>query len=232
MTVFCYKKIDPVMRLGQRIKKTREERGLDFATVSKLTMIPVKYLEALENGKYSKLPKARAHRLAYIRELTKIFQLPTAELIEQFENESGFADTPLTHPKRAVRMFPFASISIFIRNISAFAMVFLFAGYLVWQVRGILEPPRLAIFSPSEGYIANSPHTIIEGETEKESRLTVNGQDVMVNEEGKFSAQIDLSAGVNTIQISATKKHGKTTTITRHIVVKLPTNREPVSLNN
>jgi cytoskeletal protein RodZ len=232
MTVFCYKKLDKAMRLGDRFKKIREDRGLDLVSMSKLTRIPIKYLTALEDGHYSRLPKAKAHRLAYVREIAKTFQLSIAECLEKFENEFGLADTDRDHPSKGIQLFPFASISIFIRNIAAISLVFVFAGYLTWQVRGILQPPHLAIFSPTEGFVALSPRTTIEGKTEKESKLTINGADVMVNEQGVFSADIDLSPGVNTIQISATKKHGKTTTITRHVVVKLPANREPLTLKN
>jgi cytoskeletal protein RodZ len=231
MTVFCYKKLDKAMRLGDKFKKIREDRGIDLASLSKTTRIPIKYLEAIENGFYPKLPKAKAHRIAYIREIAKFFQLPAMECVEKFENEFGLADTPLEHPTQGVRLFPFASISIFIRNLAAISLVFVFAGYLAWQVRGILQPPHLAIYSPNEGFVATTPRTTIEGETEKESHLTINGADVMVSEQGKFTADIDLSPGVNTIQVSATKKHGKTTTITRHIVVKLPANRDPLTLN-
>jgi cytoskeletal protein RodZ len=232
MTIFCFKKITPTIRLGDKLKTIREERGLDLISVSKLTRIPQKYLEALENGQYTLLPKAKAHRLAYVREIAKIFQLSPADSMEQFENEFGLTGADLSHPHRGVKLFPFASISIFVRNFAAFAMVIVFAGYLIWQVRGILQPPQLAIFAPIEGFVETSAHTVIEGETEPESRLTINGADVMVSEEGKFSAQIDLGAGVNTIQISATKKHGKTTTVTRHIVVKLPASHEPLTLKN
>jgi hypothetical protein len=42
----------------------------------------------------------------------------------------------------------------------------------------------------------------------------------MVNEQGHFETKVDLTTGLNTITILATKKHGKTTAITRHIVVK------------
>ncbi len=218
------------MRLSDQIKTAREERSLDLPSISKLTRIPEKYLEALESGNYDLLPKAKSHRVAYVRELAKIYQLSPTKCLEQFDNEFGCADTHTGHPLRGINLFPFASISIFVRNIAAFSLVLIFSGYLIWQVRGILQPPNLAIYSPSEGYVVNGSHTFIEGQTERETKLTVNGAEVMVTEEGKFSTQIDLKAGVNTIQVSATKKHGKTTTITRHIVVKLPASRDPLTL--
>lgn len=230
MTIFCIKKMKSAMRLAEKLKKTREEQGLDLQALFKCTRIPVKYLEAIEAGEFCKLPKAKAHRIAYIKEISKTLNLDSNECIDQLEKESGLDDSPFLHPHQSIRLFPFASISIFFRNATLVAMVFFFAGYLVWQVKGILEPPYLAVFSPTEGFVVSKPRTTIEGETEKESKLTVNGQEVMVSEEGKFSTEIDLSSGVNTIEIAATKKHGKTTSITRHIVVKLSPTADPVSL--
>jgi len=209
------------MRLGEKFKKASEEKNLDKKTLLQLTHIPEKYLTAIEEGTYDILPKAKSHRLAYIRSLAKALEIPSDECIVQFEKEAGLDNADLAHPLRSIKLFPFASISIFFRNLLVIALVILFSGYLVWQVRGILQPPYLAVFTPAEGNLVFSPRTTIQGETEKESRLTVNGQEIMVNEQGKFSTDIDLSGGVNTIQISATKKHGKTTTIVRHVVVRL-----------
>jgi hypothetical protein len=42
----------------------------------------------------------------------------------------------------------------------------------------------------------------------------------MVGNDGHFSGQVDLSEGINTINIVASKKHGKTTAITRNIIVQ------------
>lgn len=210
------------MRLGERFQKAREEKNLDRKGLIRLTQIPEKYLSAIEEGAFNTLPKAKAHRLAYIRSIAKALEIPIDECVVQFEKEAGLDNADLAHPLRSIKLFPFSTISIFIRNLTVTALVFMFAGYLVWQVRGVLQPPRLVIYAPTEGNVVTIPRTTILGETEKETHLTVNGQDIMVSEQGKFSADIDLSGGVNTIQISATKKHGKTTTIVRHVVVKLP----------
>lgn len=210
------------MRLGDKLREARREKSLELIDVSRITRIPEKYLEAIEVGTFTILPKAKAHRVAYVREYAKILKLEPEDCLYQFEKEAGLDDTLKSHPHQNIKIFPFASISIFLRNILVGAVALSFAGYLMWQVNGVLQPPKLSVFFPSEGYVTAVPHTTIEGETEKESKLTVNGQEVMVNEQGKFSTAIDLSNGVNTVQILATKKHGKTTTITRHIVVKLP----------
>lgn len=223
MTIFCYQKVSPPMRLGEKFQKAREEKNLDKKAFTHLTQIPEKYLSAIEEGAFDTLPKAKAHRLAYIRSIARVLEIPSDECVVQFEKEAGLDNADLAHPLRNQKLFPLTTISIFLRNLTLSGLVVFFIGYLVWQVQGVLQPPYLTVFTPTEGNVVAIPKTTIQGETEKETHLTVNGQDIMVNEQGKFSTDIDLSSGVNTIQISATKKHGKTTTIVRHVVVKLPT---------
>src|SRR3989339_709551 len=83
-------------------------------------------------------------------------------------------------------------------------------------------------YFPIEGQLSNRAETAIQGETDKESQLEVNGKEIKVNEQGKFNDVILLSNGVNTITLSTTKKHGKTTTVTRHVVVMI---KEPARVS-
>lgn len=220
MSIFCYKKIDSAVRLGEQFRVKREEMGMTLETAALLTHIPLKYLLALEQSQFVDLPKTKAHRLAYVKEYAACLNLSPQVCVGQFSCEDGLEGSLLIHPHRAVKLFPFSSISTALRAIILVSMVIFFASYLVWQVRRVLEPPQLAVYSPVEGHVLTQTRTIIAGETEKETHLTVNGQDIMVAEDGKFETMIDLTTGVNTITIEATKKHGKTTTLTRHVVVK------------
>ncbi len=220
MTVFCYKKIDPAIRLGERLRRQREALGLDISSASIHTHLAAKYITAIESGHFLELPKARGYRLAYIREYATSLGLSTLDCVDQFSREDGLEGTKQILPPRSIKWSPFVSITVFIRTFLMAGAALAFAGYLAWQVHGILVPPQLSVYTPSDGSIINQPTTIVEGQTEKEAQLTVNGQPVMVNDQGQFEATIDLSQGLNTIAIVATKKHGKTTTVTRHIVVR------------
>ena len=125
-----------------------------------------------------------------------------------------------THRQHILKFWAFNSLSRIFRNATIAILLAGFLGYLAWQVNGILQPPKLTVFTPADGLISNKPITLVQGETEKEARLTVNGKEAMLNDHGKFEIPMDLSNGVNTITISAIKKHGKVTTITRHVIVK------------
>jgi transcriptional regulator with XRE-family HTH domain len=219
MAVFCHNKLNTPEYLGAKFRKTREEKGLTLEDLEKITHIEKKYLVAIEKGRYSLLPKTKAHRFAYIREYCQALDLDCKKFLEQFKEETRHEKINNT-PIASYQKFYLTSISIFLRNIFILLLVAAFFTYIGFQIKGILTPPKLIILSPIEGQAITGLTVVVQGETEKESRLTVNGKEIMINEKGQFESLIDLSEGLNTIIISATKKHGKTTTIIRHVVTK------------
>jgi cytoskeletal protein RodZ len=218
MTVFCFKNLPPAVRLGERLKGERERQGFSWNDVTVKTRLPQKFLEAMESGAFSELPKSKGYRLAYVKEYAEALGLNRDEIVRQMIKEAGLEDAPHIHPQVGIKRWPFSSLMGAARTILSLSAVALLIGYLAWQVAGIIEPPHLSIFTPDEGTVVTDPSVVIHGEAGGAARLTVNGQDIMVNEQGTFSAAVDLTAGVNTI--SASKKYGKTTTLVRHIVVR------------
>jgi hypothetical protein len=221
MPIFCFKKIEAQIRLSELFKKRRAELGLDLKNIPfKNSPISPKYLEAIESENFSVLPKSKTYRLAYIRDYATALGLDSEQCVRQFPFDGGLDDITAFHPKNTIKFSPFSSWSILARNLFLGALVFTFIGYLGWQVKGILEPPKLFIYSPLDGYISKQTSTMVEGETEQGAKLVINGQDVDVNNQGRFSVKLDLVSGLNTLNISTAKKHGKTTKKTVYVIVK------------
>jgi len=220
MAVFCVKNLESLLRVGERLKNAREELRLSLDDICKKTRIPLKYLEVIELGRFKELPQAKAHRLAYIREYAEALDLNPASFLYQFSQESDLANDITVHPRGAIKLWLRSSLSNIFRSVAVAILLLGFLGYLTWQVNGILQPPKLSVFTPADGYISSKLVALVQGETEKEVRLTVNGKDIMPNNNGRFEIPVDLSNGVNTITISAIKKHGKVTTVTRRVIVK------------
>lgn len=220
MAIFCLKNLDPLIRVGERLKKARESQQISLEEISKKTRVPLKYIQAIESGNFSNLPATKAHQLAYVREYAHTLQLNPASILYQFSQESNLTSLPTIHPKQGFSLWRINSISHMLKYVTVSMLLVGFVGYLAWQINGVLQPPKLFVFAPLDGYISNRLGTTVQGETEKEVQLTINGKEAMLNNQGKFELPIDLSNGVNTITISATKKHGKTTTVTRHVIVR------------
>jgi cytoskeletal protein RodZ len=220
VSIFCIKKITPPVHLGQLLQEARLKAGLTLFSLEQKTRIAEKYLQAIEENNFSVLPPARAYRLAYIREFANAIDYNSEKAIYQFIKENGLGDIKTIHPQSGIKKIQLYLTSWLVRSILIIGVIVIFVGYLAWQVKGILTPPSLQVYSPIEGAIINQTEIMVEGETEKETQLTINGQETRVNEQGKFSTTLNLSTGVNTLTITATKKHGKTITIIRHVVVK------------
>jgi hypothetical protein len=94
-------------------------------------------------------------------------------------------------------------------------------GYLGWQVRSIIKPPQLNLYSPQDGYVTTDYELLVHGYTNQESQVYVNGKKITSNTDRQFKKIINLSPGINTITISAKKKHGKSTDIVRHVTLKI-----------
>jgi len=225
MSVFCFKKIHLSDQKLFDLTKIREDKGLSFFDLEQATHIPIKYLRAIEDFRLEDLPSAKVYRLAYLREYAKALDIDYNYLIKNFNFDNS------SNAKNKISRFKWPNFSLYFifRNLGFTFLILIFSGYIFFQVRGIIRPPSLNIYSPNEGYVATEPNILIQGEVTSESSLTINGQNIMINEQGHFASTIDLSKGVNTITMTATKKHGKSTSLVRHVIYQ--EKYQPVSIN-
>lgn len=89
-------------------------------------------------------------------------------------------------------------------------------------------PPTLSVTAPTEGLVTNKSACTVSGTTNDEtsSPVTVtvklnsgSAENVTVNADGTFSKALTLAQGTNTIVITARDAAGKTTSITRTVVL-------------
>ena len=90
--------------------------------------------------------------------------------------------------------------------------------YLAGKVQSILAVPVLTIQQPVDNLETNQETVEIIGQTEVGAMVTINGQAVVVDNAGKFLANLDLQKDVNNIKIIATKKSGKTAVSERRVI--------------
>src|SRR3989339_224050 len=216
MSIFCLKKLTSPKRIGEKLKETREKKNWQIADAVEATRIPEKYLVAIEKGEFQNLPPAKAHCLAYIKKYAVALDLNPKNLINQFDKEAGSENYKPIHPYNNLKIKSIGSIFVWMQKISIALFVIGFIGYLAWQINSILRPPNLIVYNPEEGHVSAQLAILVQGKTDNEVQLNINGKEVITNERGQFETEVDLSKGINTITISAIKKHGKTTVVSRH----------------
>lgn len=75
-----------MLKLGERLKEKRLEKGLSLEDVSKSTKIREDYLFSIEDGKYDELPSA-THAQGFVRNYIKFLGLNEKEALALFRRE-------------------------------------------------------------------------------------------------------------------------------------------------
>jgi len=106
-------------------------------------------------------------------------------------------------------------------------------GYYFWyQISSFNSTPYFFISSPLNDQVVNVSNITIEGETEEEIVIKINGQDVFVDSNGHFKENIVLQFGRNTLVIEAINKFGKIERETKNIIYEPKFEIEPAHIDN
>ena len=204
--------------IAELLKNTRIEKGLSLKYVSDKLNINEKYLEALENGHIDKLP-AGIYRKNFLREYASFLGINDKKIIDVFSNEATEKNNDALFSKKVSKFHFFLNLPRFIRGFAIILVVLICVSYLAYYLRMVTQPPSLIISNPTENFVTDSNFVYIEGITENETELTINGESVLVNKDGYFSKKINLKNGLNGISIIAQKKYSKKHEIIRKIIV-------------
>lgn len=92
-------------------------------------------------------------------------------------------------------------------------------GFFGYEFK-FLRSPNLEISSPNRDITTEATVFDVRGRTDKDSDLTMNGRSLYSGETGEFTERVYLVRGVNALEFVAGNRYGKTTTITRYIIVQ------------
>jgi cytoskeletal protein RodZ len=208
--------------VGQILKETRESKLYTLEEVEKNTKIRKELLKALEEDDYSKLPPLTFIQ-GFIKNYGRFLGLDTTKLLavlrRDFESKK--------HPPIVMESFskPLNNKKIIVTpskilGITVALIIVGFFTYLWFEYRQFVGAPGLNLISPIEGQTVEIPSVLVEGVTDPEAKVTVNDQEVGVNNEGKFKEEIKLSSSNNKIVVSATSKFGQANKVERTVYIK------------
>ncbi|MFZ2189330.1 MAG: helix-turn-helix domain-containing protein [Candidatus Magasanikiibacteriota bacterium] len=218
-SVFHKKKLTTPRRVCLRLKEARIKADISLEEISRKTKIDKKHLQALEECRFRDLPEAVIYQKNFVKKYIEALGLDSTPFLSQYDSEEK-VNKKKKHPHCAIKENFLSQLPMLGKYFVMILVVAILAIYLIFQVRNIIEPPLLEVFSPQDGYVTSDSVLPVRGKTDKGVEIYVNGKMIGVNEQGNFEEKIDLNLGVNTFIISAKKKHGKVTEITRYVVYK------------
>lgn len=221
MTAFSIRSLSGIETLGDKLRCLREEARLPLEEFARVSGIQPRFVQALEAGQYDRLPGE-----AYVRNFLRIyadqFHVNPERVFELYRKESKVvrSATPdvLTPPKALPQPHAIRWHRVLKRSAVSLCIVALLV-YLGLKVRTILTPPALSLTSPAQDMTTRTPSILVEGATEHEATVTINGQQALTDQNGHFAETLDLEPGLNSIKVAAKKERSRSTTISRQVVL-------------
>lgn len=235
---FKTKKVETVLTAGECLKRKREELNISIKDVSEKINIKISYLKNLENSNYEELPPDVYVR-GFIKSYAQFVGIDSEKMAEIYNREKNIESKigkKFKKKENHKNRFTAQNYAIITPKIvvAFFSLcISLLIGYYLWhQINSFSSTPYLFISSPLEDQIVNNPELIIEGETEEETVIKINGQSIFVNSNGYFKESITLQPGANIFIIEAINKFDKTAKEIRSIIYEKKLEPPPVNFEN
>jgi len=220
MVAFKEKSLDD-LTIGEALRAAREERHESVEDVERLTHVGKKYITALEANDLKKLPEP-VYAKKFVKALAAHFGIDQEAAAENLLKEmavsggASVADRPVNFIEgRRLMVTPALFKSAFI------AAVFLaIVGYFAFSVNAILKPPSLTVYSPHDDQVFPTSRVVLEGVTEPEVDLEINGEPVAIDQDGSFKDVLNLPPGVSNLRLTAKKKHSRENQVFLKVVVE------------
>ncbi len=219
--VFETKKLN-TETLSEYLVNIRNDFKLSVEEVSKKTGIQKKFLESLELGKLNALPPD-VYVLGFLRQLGELYAIEPDLLVQQYKKERAI-DQQISRNARyknsqAKKYLGRLVVTPKILGlVLGSAFVLLTIAYIVWQVFSINRTPSLEIVSPQDRQVISQTSVAVEGFTDPGMVLSLNDQNIFVDNQGKFKTQIGVEQGPKQLVFEAKNKFGKSISKTITVV--------------
>lgn len=214
MTNGFTKKSVGTLTLGEKLKRLRSEKRISLGEASRYTKIQVAYLEYLEEGSYDRLP-ADVYVRGFLRSYADFLGVDESILLKLYNKERGIKkNLEKNNNAKPVKKKP-VNISSYVltpkKIIAVVATVSVLAGlyFLYREIDSFASAPSLVIIAPESESEISGNSIFVEGITDSDAALFINGQPILVNDDGRFRENLTLQPGLNVINIKAVNKFEK-----------------------
>jgi len=202
--------------IGQLLKDAREAKGYSLIKMENITKIKLDFIDAIENEKWDRLP-AFPTILGFVKNLSAALSIDDKTAVAILKRDYPPKKLNI-NPKPDIKTkFSWSPKLTFVVGI--IVVVVLFFGYLTFQYIQFISPPALNVDSPKQGQTISGNSVLVFGTTDIDSKITVNNQPILIDENGKFSTNINITSTTNDIDVIATSRSGKVSEIKRTIRV-------------
>lgn len=213
---------------GDCLRRRREDLHLPLKELSKELGIRYDYLDGLEGGRYHELPP-QVYVRGFIKSYANRLGIDAGQLIKMYNRETSFlSDEELKDKIKKGKVDKpgwkdyLAVTPRLLTFLGSFVIVLVLGYYFSHQINSFNSKPYLFIASPSADEVVKENELWVNGNTEKDAILKINGQEISVGADGGFNQKITLAEGRNVLVVEAKNRFNKTDRREINIVYEKP----------
>lgn len=201
--------------------KKMEEKNFSIEDISRLSGVLEKYISALLKNDFVNLP-ANVFVRGYLQKISKVLDIEDEYLWNLYLKEYNNI-VPLQLDMLPTNRFESkgkepSQILKILKYVPIITIVFTVLGFILFQSKILFGKPYLKITTPLFENIQTIDNPfIVEGEGQPHSYVNINGKEIYLGDDGKFSEPIQLKSGLNEITIKAVNRLGKINVINKKI---------------
>lgn len=202
--------------IGKVFRDSRIHKKISPSKLEELTKIKEEFIRAIENEDWELLPEYPSV-LGFVKSISGWIGVDSKKAIALLRRDYPPKDVKINPKPDISKKFIWSPKLTFLVGISVVIMIV--ALYLGVEYKKFISPPRLDLVLPREGQLIDDKHLMVKGSTDVDSTVKVNNQPVLVDENGNFSFELDVSEKTEKIVVVAQSRSGRETTLERHITL-------------
>jgi cytoskeletal protein RodZ len=209
--------------VAEQLRVTRERLGLSIAQVADKIKVSPKYLQALEDGDYYKVPDG-IYTLSFLRQYAQYLGLDYKKIISGFQSEKSVFSSDQNEnifSRQVVGADKMLVVPNLVKNIIWSLLLLSCLVYLIWLMNNVFKAPMLKVLTPIDDLATVDSNLLVSGYSEPEAEVTINERSVTVSAEGEFNLGVELQPGINTIVVQAKKGSKKPSTVVKEVLLNL-----------
>jgi transcriptional regulator with XRE-family HTH domain len=218
MSMFSKKHIVSPVRVGNKLNRLRLDAGVSVQELAHSTKLQAEYILAIESNAFHRLPSETIYRKLFLKRYATGLGADPAPYVAQYLAEEVVAETPTQTTSNICKSRLLSYTPTLGTVLGSVVLGLFFTGYFGTQLHALYQPPTLELTAPLDEERNETGMTTIAGVTDPEVAVFINGEQVRSGTDGTFATDIDLQPGVNTILVSAKKRHGTESNIIKYVV--------------
>lgn len=204
--------------VGLLLREARRRKGFSLEKLEEKTRIKKGFIRAIEEERWEKLPEYPVV-VGFVKNLASYLEIDRERAVALLRRDYPPGRKGISVKPEKVAEFQWSPRMTFIMAVVGLLLAVL--GYLGFQYYRFSTPSELMVGSPVEDQVVNDKVLEVTGKVSRGAVVRVNNQPVVVEEDGIFEVEVEVSESTEKIEVVAISRAGKETVIERKIRVEL-----------